>query len=70
MEFQEQKFAEARVVIGAVSSARIRTSIKGLEYSEDQGHDLDQDQGQGAFCSGKAIIDLRVGSHHWVNKKK
>ena len=56
MEFQEQKFAEAVVVSGAVSSARFRTGIKGLEYSEDQGHDLDQDQGQGAFCSGKAII--------------
>ena len=41
MEFQEQKFTEARVVSGAASSARsawlsgwnyrIRTSIKGLE---------------------------------------
>ena len=54
MEFQEQEVAEARVVSGAASSAgsawlsgqdyRIRTSIKGLEQSEDQDHNQDQDQ--------------------------
>ena len=70
MEFQEQKFTEARVVSEAVSSVRsawfsgqnyrIRTSIKGLEWSEDQDHKQDQDQEQGAFYSGKAIIDCWV----------
>ena len=67
--FQEQKVAEAVVVSG----------VSVVKWPELQGQDQYQwarvvrgsgprpnrDQDQGAFCSGKAIIDWRVGNHHW-----
>ena len=36
---------------------------------EDHDHDQDQVQEQGAFCSGKAIIEWWVGIHHKKIKK-